>query len=202
MLAPGDRAPDFSLPRLDGTDWRLEQAAPRGPLLLTFIETDCPTCRLTVPYLKRLAEALGPDAHRVVVVSQDAGQQTRELVEAYDVTFPVLLDVDLDASRSYGPTAVPALFLVGEAGRIELSEVGFHKGVLNSAAEMMLSSLGLPVRTVADLDDGVPLSKPGCVSRHLESAPAQEPLESAVAVESVQEALAVGSCRGAGGRRV
>jgi len=66
MLAPGDPAPDFSLPRLDGTDWHLEEEVAQGPLLLTFIETDCPTCRLPVPYLKRSAEALGPNSHRVV----------------------------------------------------------------------------------------------------------------------------------------
>ena len=170
MLTPGDSAPDFSLRRLDGTDWRLEEEAARGPLLLTFIETDCPTCRLTVPYLKRLAEVLGPNGHRVVAVSQDGAQETRELVDAYDVSFPVLLDMDLDVSRSYDPLSVPALFLVGDGGRIELSEVGFHKGDLNSAAEKMLSGFGLPVRTVADLDDGAPLMKPGCASRHLESA--------------------------------
>ena len=170
MLAPGDPAPDFSLARLDGADWRLEEAAAEGPLLLAFIETDCPTCRLTVPYLKRLAEALGPEGHRVVVISQDGGPETRELAEAYDVSFPVLLDVDLDASRSYDPPSVPALFLVGQRGQVEFSEVGFHKEDLNSVAERMLSDLGLSVRTVADLDDGAPLMKPGCASRHLESA--------------------------------
>ena len=170
MLTPGDSAPDFSLRRLDGTDWRLEDEAARGPLLLTFIETDCPTCRLTVPYLKRLAEVLGPNGHRVVAVSQDGAQETRELVEAYDLSFPVLLDMDLDVSRSYDPLSVPALFLVGDGRRIELSEVGFHKGDLNSAAEKMLSGFGLPVWTVAELDDGAPLMKPGCASRHLESA--------------------------------
>ena len=170
MIASGDPAPDFSLARLDGADWRLEEAAAEGPLLLAFIETDCPTCRLTVPYLKRLAEALGPEGHRVVVISQDGGPESRELAEAYDVSFPVLLDVDLDASRSYDPPSVPALFLVGQGGQVEFSEVGFHKEDLNSAAERMLSDLGLPVRTVADLDDGAPLMKPGCASRHLESA--------------------------------
>ncbi|MEE8148792.1 MAG: TlpA disulfide reductase family protein [Longimicrobiales bacterium] len=186
MLAPGDPAPDFTLARLDGTDWRLEEETAEGPLLLTFIETDCPTCRLTVPYLKRLAEALGPHGHRVVAVSQDGGLETRELVGAHDVSFPVLLDVDLDVSRSYDPPSVPALFLVGQGGQIELSGVGFHKGDLNSAAERMFSDLGLPVRTVADLDDGAPLMKPGCTSRHLEPAVAREAVESAVAVGSAE----------------
>ena len=149
----------------------------RGRLLLTFIETDCPTCRLTVPYLKRLAEALGPAGHRVVAISQDGGHETQALVADYDMTFPVLLDLDLDASRSYDPPSVPALFLVGDGGRIELSEVGFHKGDLNSAAEKMLTGLGLPVRTVAHPNDGAPTTKPGCASRHLEGAVAVGPAE-------------------------
>ena len=170
MLAPGDPAPDFSLARLDGTDWHLEGETTDGPLLLVFIETDWPTCRLTVPYLKRLSEALGSHGHRVVVVSQDGGPETRELVEAYDVRFPVLLDVDLDVSRTYDPPSVPALFLVSPGGQIEFCEVGFHKDDLNSVAEKMLASLRLAARTVAAPDDGAPLMKPGCTSRHVEPA--------------------------------
>jgi peroxiredoxin len=190
MLAPGDPAPDFSLARLDGTDWHLEGETTDGPLLLVFIETDCPTCRLTVPYLKRLSEALGSHGHRVVVVSQDGGPETRELVEAYDVRFPVLLDVDLDVSRTYDPPSVPALFLVSPGGQIEFCEVGFHKDDLNSVAEKMLASLRLAARTVADPDDGAPLMKPGCTSRHLEPAVA---IESALAVGTLESAAAVGA---------
>ncbi|MCH7934887.1 MAG: hypothetical protein IIC36_12925, partial [Gemmatimonadetes bacterium] len=37
MLAAGDPAPDFTLARLDGGDWRLEDETAEGPLLLTFI---------------------------------------------------------------------------------------------------------------------------------------------------------------------
>ena len=168
MLSQGDHAPDFSLALLDGADWRLDVARDGGPLLLAFIEIDCPTCRLSVPYLKRLSEALGDDGNRVVAVSQNSPSETRELVESYGVSFPVLLDADLDVSRSYDPPSVPGLFLVGSGGQIEFSEVGFHKEDLNSVAERMLSGLGLPVRVVAELDDGPPLMKPGCSSRHLE----------------------------------
>ena len=188
MLATGDSAPDFSLRGLDGTEWRLEQAVADGPLLLAFMETDCPTCRLTLPYLKRLAEALGTDSHRVVLVSQDGAEETRELVHTYGVTFPVLLDADLDVSRSYDPPAVPALFLLSDGGRIEFCEVGFHKEDLNSVAASMLSSLDLPATTVAELDDGAPLMKPGCSSRHLEPPMAAGPGEAEVDEETREPA--------------
>ena len=68
-------------------------------------------------------------------------------------------------------------------GQIEFCEVGFHKDDLNSVAEKMLASLRLAARTVADPDDGAPLMKPGCTSRHLEPA---------VAIESALAWLRVG----------
>ena len=184
MLSVGDSAPGFSLARPDEADWRLEDQVGGGPLLLAFIETDCPACRLAVPYLKSLAAALGPNGHRVVAISQDGSEDTKKLVQEHDVNFPVLLDADLDVSRSYDPPAVPALFLVGDGGRIEFCEVGFHKEDLNSVAKSMLSSFRLPVTTVANLDDGAPLMKPGCASRHLEptvteagNTPVPEPID-------------------------
>ena len=45
MIEAGQKAPKLSLGRTQG-----EQA------LLVFFETDCPTCRLTVPYLNILAK--------------------------------------------------------------------------------------------------------------------------------------------------
>ena len=184
MLAEGDQAPDLALPRLDGPMWRLEEAVAGGPVLLVFIETDCPTCRLTVPYLQRLGTLLGAESGRLVVVSQDDAGETRALVERYDVTLPVLLDADLRVSGQFDPSAVPALFLLDRRGRIERADVGFDKGALNATAERLLTGVGLPPVTVAVLDDGVPASKPGCVSRHREGAavelapePAPDPID-------------------------
>jgi peroxiredoxin len=182
MLAPSDDAAPCALRRLDGAEWSLEEAYEAGPILLVFLETDCPTCRLAVPYLKRMAEALGAERGCVVAVSQDGEPETRALIDAYDVTFPVLFDDDLAVSRAYDPPSVPALFLIGQSGRVERSSVGFEKAELNAIAAMMLTTLGLPVRIVADPDDGAPALKPGCSSRHLEHGlgsvgPSVEPID-------------------------
>ena len=184
MLAEGDRAPDLALPRLDGPTWRLEDAVANGPVLLAFIETDCPTCRLTVPYVQRLGTLLGAEGGRLVVVSQDGAEETRALVERYDLTVPVLLDEDLRVSGQFNPIAVPALFLVDGRARIARVDVGFDKGAFNAMAEHLLTAVGLTPATVADLDDGGPAAQPGCVSRHragsaAESGPelAPEPID-------------------------
>nr|MBP6824598.1 redoxin domain-containing protein [Acidobacteriota bacterium] len=51
MLQPNQQAPPFSLSSLDGGERRYEFGK---PALLVFFETDCPTCRLTFPYLSKL----------------------------------------------------------------------------------------------------------------------------------------------------
>ena len=165
MLAPGDRAPDLTLRSPSGDAVRLGQNG--GSHLLVFVETDCPTCRLAIPYLNRLAAAMGDERARLVLVSQDDASATEALRAAYEVPFPVVLDERLDASRAFDPPSVPALFLIGADGRIERAHVGFHKDDLNETAERLLVGLGLPARPVADAHDGAPLSKPGCASRHL-----------------------------------
>src|SRR5258706_14053347 len=133
MLDAGDQAPGFSLTRLDGTSPRFESGAQSRSRLLVFFETDCPTCRLAIPYLNRLARELGK-ASDILGVSQDAATPTRELVEQAPIEFPVALDVDLAVTRLYDPLAVPTPFLIGSDGRIIKTLGGFDKRALNETA--------------------------------------------------------------------
>ncbi|MGH9755313.1 MAG: TlpA family protein disulfide reductase [Blastocatellia bacterium] len=165
MLQPGSTVTQFSLPRLDGGDWRLERGKPS---LLVFFETDCPTCQLTIPYLNRLAQALDGKAE-VVGISQDSEAATRELAQQAPIRFPVVLDRDLSVSREYDPQAVPTLFLIDADGKITRTSVAFNKAELNAIAAEMLNAIGVEPFELAGRRDGAPETKPGCVSRHLES---------------------------------
>ena len=89
MLELGESAPRVTLLQFDGGDEF--HVAAEGPHVLAFLEADCPTCRLTVPYLSRLAEALGADKGRLLLVSQDGLEETQALIHSYGVTFPVML---------------------------------------------------------------------------------------------------------------
>jgi peroxiredoxin len=168
MLQSGSPVTLFSLPQLDGGDWRLERGKPS---LLVFFETDCPTCQLTIPYINRLAQALDGKAD-VIGISQDGDAATRELVERAPIKFTVVLDRDLSASREYDPQAVPTLFLIDASGKIARTSVAFDKAELNAIAADMLNSVGAEPFELAGRRDGAPETKPGCVSRHLE--PCQE----------------------------
>ena len=158
MIEAGQKAPQFS------------SLAPAGePHLLVFLETDCPTCRLSIPYLNRLAG----QRVRVTGISQDSDTLTGEFVDQASVAFPIQVDADLAVSRAYDPIAVPAFILIGADGLVQRTQIGFDKDELNRIA---LEMGRLPV---ADAHDGAPQRKPGCTSRHLEpsySSPPPKPL--------------------------
>src|SRR5438093_1288353 len=156
MLEAGQRAPSFSLPDLDGREWRRIGAAQGKPELLIFFETDCPTCVLALPYLNSLAESLGRDGCQVVGISQDAEGPTRHLVQNVPVRFPVVLDRDLSVSRRYDPVAVPTLFLLDGEGRIIETLTGFDKEGLNALAVRMGKALGQATQMIARRYDGAP----------------------------------------------
>ena len=127
------------------------------PALIVFFETDCPTCRLAVPYLNKLARGA-----RVIGISQDDDAATNQVRQQLATAFPVKRDSGLTLSRRFDLRFVPSLFLLDRDGRVLRSHFGFDKSVLNEIAEQMRCA------PVADEFDGAPQSKPGCMSRHLE----------------------------------
>jgi hypothetical protein len=128
------------------------------PRLLAFLQTDCPTCRLIVPYLNTLSK----DSIPVRGVSQDGEAETRELARQMSVTFPLDLDRGFELSKRFDLVTVPTLLVVDDDEHVTRSEAGFDKQSLNEIAAMFGHA------PVASQHDGNPASKPGCMSRHLE----------------------------------
>jgi peroxiredoxin len=146
MIEVGVKAPDLGI------------QTSSDPSLVVFLEADCPTCQMTIPYLNKLAK----QAVSIFGICQDSESEMRQFVERSSASFPIKADHDLLLSRAYDPLAVPAFFLIGSDGRIIRTQIGFDKNELNAfAAEM-------GVQAIADPYDGLPQRKPGCSSRHLE----------------------------------
>ncbi len=166
MLTINEQAPAFSLSDLDGNSRRFDG---EKPALLVFFETDCPTCRLSFPYLNKLSQAIGKGSAEIIAVSQDNESATREFVRQMQVSFPVLMDRDLSVSRLYDPLAVPTLFLIDAAGKVAATQIAFDKNELNAIAAKLCRISGREAIVIAEAYDGAPQSKPGCTSRHLEA---------------------------------
>jgi peroxiredoxin len=128
-LPAGTKAPDFSLPMLDGNKFSLHEALKRGPVLAAFFKISCPVCQYAFPYIERIHKTHGDTRVTVVGISQNDQRDTASFLKEYGVTFPTLLDDPngYAVSNAYGLTNVPSLFLIGQDGQIEISSVGWVK---------------------------------------------------------------------------
>ena len=137
MLPPGSKAPQFSLPDLDGSRQTLTEILSRGRVLLAFYKISCPVCQFAFPFLERIVGGPLP----IVAISQDDANATRRFQKKFGITMPTLLDSDAEgypASNAYGISYVPTLFLVETDGTISLTSEGFLKSDLES--------IGVPFR--------------------------------------------------------
>jgi peroxiredoxin len=128
-LPAGSKAPEFSLPDLNGAKFSLQTALKQGPALVAFFKVSCPTCQYTFPFLERLHQAHGDNKITIVGISQNDQHDTAAFVKEFGVTFRTLLDDPngYAVSNAYGLTNVPSVFLVGQGGQIEISSVGWVK---------------------------------------------------------------------------
>ena len=128
-LTAGKKAPDFSLPTMDGHKFSLQEALRRGPVLAAFFKISCPVCQYTFPYLERLQKAYGNGKITIVGISQDSQPDTAAFLKEYGVTFANVFDdpKGYPVSNAYGLTNVPSLFLIAPDGTIEISSVGWVK---------------------------------------------------------------------------
>ena len=140
-LPPGSKAPDFELPDRDGAPHSLSDALRKGPVLLTFFKTSCPTCQYGVPFFSRLAPPLEGKPVTVWGISQDSPENTAGFNREFEVSMPELFDSeeqDYAVSNAYGITHVPTSFLIEQDGTVSVSSVGWDK----KEAELISKYLG------------------------------------------------------------
>jgi peroxiredoxin len=126
-LQAGRKAPDFTLPTMDGQNFSLAEALGQGPVVLAFFKVSCPVCQYAFPFLERLHRGyLGKQAS-VIGISQNSRQETAAFQKQFDLTFPLALDDPgkYPASNAYGLTNVPTVFLISPDGTIAVSSVGW-----------------------------------------------------------------------------
>ena len=127
LLDPGSRAPDFRLPRLDGSIVALQEILANGPALIAFFKTTCPVCPLAFPFLERIHQA---GTLPVCAISQDDARDTREFNRQCGLTFPTLLDTarsGFPVSNAFGISSVPTTFLIERDGGISRVIEGWSK---------------------------------------------------------------------------
>lgn len=121
-LRLGARAPDFTLPSVEGAEVSLRDFAGRK-ILLVFTKVGCNPCRAIVPELNKLQRG---GEHQVLVVNNGTPEKTRKWAGEAGVCFPVLMQENWSVSRRYEVFAGPFAFLLNEEG------VVVSKGIINT----------------------------------------------------------------------
>ncbi|MBI2204363.1 MAG: TlpA family protein disulfide reductase [Candidatus Rokubacteria bacterium] len=125
-LKDGQRGPAFRLAKFDGGTATLDQWRDKL-VILNFWATWCQPCTLEMPALEALWTRFRDRGLVVVGISVDRGAP-RAILEPYldnlRLTFPIVLDPDLETAGKWRVTALPATFIVKPGGDV----VGFAVG--------------------------------------------------------------------------
>lgn len=120
----GDLAPDFVLPKLDGSVQKLSNH--RGkPVLVNLWATWCPPCIAEMPLLDAIVRDYSSRGLVVLgVAGDDDAARVREFVEQRAPAFEVLLDPGGTVGTQYGITGYPETFLVDRDGKLVAKYIG------------------------------------------------------------------------------
>lgn len=162
-LTAQTQAPEISLPAVDGSQFSLQEALQRGPVLVAFFKVSCPVCQYTFPFVERLHKNYGDRNITIVGVSQDSQRDTKAFLKEYGITFRTLLDdpKGYAVSNAYGLTNVPSLFLINPNGEIEISSVGWVKQEIEEISRKLADAQQTPPRPVFHAGDDVRDFRPG-----------------------------------------
>ena len=110
---PGDAAPDFALPSLDGDLIVRSELQGRATVLL-FWDPRCGFCQGMLSDLHALEADPPPHSPRLVLVSGGGAEENGAL----KLRAPVVADLGRAVMRTYGARATPSAILVDETGRV------------------------------------------------------------------------------------
>ena len=147
-ITVGSDAPGFAAKTLTATPGMKTLTDYRGDVVLLNIwATWCIPCRVEMPSIEAVHQALGPKGLKVVAVSVDAegdGQKIRDFAKEFELTFEMLHDGAGSIQGIYRTTGVPETFVIGRDGVIRKKWIGPEDWNSEGNQRLLLSLLAEP----------------------------------------------------------
>ena len=126
-LKEGNRAPDFHLETLEGTELKLSDL--KGKIVfLNFWASWCPPCKSELPHMQNFYEAKKENNIEILAVNLTTAERNADdlgaFIKSYGITFPVLLDIKGEVGQTYQAFTIPTSYLIDKQGIIRKKIIG------------------------------------------------------------------------------
>lgn len=125
-LQPGEPAPDFTAETLDSEPVTLASYAGRAAVFV-FISPSCEPCREYVPSYNALGPVARQAERELVLVSVASRTETREFVDEFGITLPVIVAPQAESSfmKDYKFVETPTYCAIDAQGAVQSSGLPF-----------------------------------------------------------------------------
>ncbi|MGP4075997.1 redoxin domain-containing protein [Halobacillus sp. K22] len=123
-LEKGQQAPDFTLQTLEGEKVSLSDY--RGKkVMINFWATWCPPCRAEMPDMEKFYQNEDIVILAVNLTETESSQQeVQQFRDEFNLSFPILLDKNVEVANKYQINPVPTSVFVDEDGKIDSVMLG------------------------------------------------------------------------------
>ena len=130
-VAPGDMAPDFTLPTSDGSELTLSSLRGKKIILYAYPAAMTPGCTTQACDFRDSIASLKGAGYQVIGISPDKPAKLAQFVERDAITFPLVSNPDKDVLEAYGAYGekqlygktvtgvIRSTFVIDEDGKIE-----------------------------------------------------------------------------------
>jgi len=139
QIKPGQQPPEFKLADLEGGVHQLSDYAGQ-PVIVNFWGTFCPPCVKEMPEFERQYEKWKDKGLVVLAINLSEDTLTvNNFVKQFDLSYPILRDVNRKTEKQYGLRSYPTTFFVKADGSLMEAKVGgMTEEEINERVERLL----------------------------------------------------------------
>lgn len=134
MAMSAKKATDFNQPDENGKMHSLAELSKDKPLLLYFIDKECPCCITAMPVVERVRQAY-QDELNVYGVIDAGGQIAKKWVDANKPGYPVLQDPEFRLIKAFKAQAATYMVLIKPGGQIERAFPGYSRSMIKELGD-------------------------------------------------------------------